>query len=190
MEVDCSVKQDNWKKERSCSGAAGGDFYGSQYFAWGQRFKESVCRVGWVRDDLTCMLLALAEYRRSMGSSLQPMIFSAERMQPLNVRSVWGNVAASDGWCEDGLDQDCLWQVQLLQLPQEEHPLLGLPGYGTGDVDLRLLEMVVPRNFKRHSCNCGAVDGEWRGRWGGSGGVLLKSTVISTVLRVFSSRQL
>ncbi len=116
---------------------------------------------------------------------------------PLSSEVRFGSWAEPDSFwhAEDRLNdgrvelcQHLLWQVELPQLAKEVRPLLGLFHHG--------LNVIVPLQVLR---NCGAQEPEWLycshsavhdGEWGESGGFLLKSTVISTVLSVLSSRLL
>ena len=75
---------------------------------------------------------------------------------------------------EDGLDDGsvevhhhCLWQVELLQLPQEEHPLLGFLCDGA---DVQLPFKVLGDDGSQeaaglHNVDCGATQGDG-GEWG------------------------
>ncbi len=79
-----------------------------------------------------------------------------------------------------------LWQVELFQLTKKVHSLLGLFHDG--------VDVSVPLQVLRDG---GSQEPEWLhcihrvvhdSEWGRAGGFLLKSTIISTVLSVLSSR--
>ncbi len=69
--------------------------------------------------------------------SLSPSQQSESTMQPALVLSSGNSVSDGDGGGEDVLSdgsaevhRHCLWKIELLQLPQEVHPLLGFLGEG------------------------------------------------------------
>ena len=94
---------------------------------------------------LPALLLALEWNRSRRAGRSQPMTFSADRMMV----------------CVE-LDHHFLRHVEFLQLPQEEHPLLGLLD-GGGDV-LRPPQVLCnysPQESERlHSVNWGVAHGE------------------------------
>ncbi len=116
---------------------------------------------------------------------------------PLSSEVRFGSWAEPDSYwsAEDGFNdgrvelfQQLLWQVELPQLAKEVQPLLGLFHHG--------LNVIVLLQVLR---NCGAQESEWLqcshsavhdGEWRSAGGFLLKSTIISSVLSMLSSRLL
>ncbi len=145
--------------------------------------------------------LGTVEYNSWRVGRVVPMIRSVVRttLHCLLRLDVVAELNQTDTWrAEDGFNdgrvelyQQLLWQVELSQLAKEVQPRLGLFHHG--------LNVIVPLQVLR---NCGAQESEWLhcshravhdgewGRAGGGGGVLLKSTIISTVLRVLSARLL
>lgn len=73
-----AIKQGNFVWKEADPVSAPGHFYGCQSFAWGQKFKDFMSRVGWVGDDLACMLLGPDGLIK--GGIEQLMIFLAEQM--------------------------------------------------------------------------------------------------------------
>ncbi len=116
---------------------------------------------------------------------------------PLSSEVRLGSWAEPDSyWCaEDGFNdgrvelyQQFLWPVELHQLAKEVQPLLGLFHNG--------VYVIVPLQVLGDS---GAQEPEWLhcshsavhdGKWGRAGVFLPKSTIISAVLSVFSSKLL
>ncbi len=92
----------------------------------------------------------------------------------------------NDGRVE--LFQQVLWQVELPQLAKEIQPLLGLFNNGVNvSVPLQVLGDGGAQEPECLHCHYSAVHDV---EWGESRGFLLKSTIISTVLSVLSSRLL
>ncbi len=157
-----------------------------------QQFKEGVCWMWW-GPEWFCQL-TLDKYSSWRVGRVVPMIRSAVRT---TLRSLlWSDLVAEmnqtviDGF-NDGrveLFQQLMWQVEIPQLAKDVQPLLGLFHNG--------LNVIVPLQVLR---NCGAQESGWLhcshsavhdGEWGRAGGFLLKSTIISTVLSMLSSRLL
>ncbi len=124
-----------------------------------------------------------------------PMFFLASTSVAFFLISIALLCSLYSYWCaEDGFNdgrvklyQLLLWQVELPQLAKEEQPLLGLfHNELNGIVPLQVLRNCVAQESEWLHCSHNAVhDGDW-----GECRVLLKSTIISTVLSVLSSRLL
>ncbi len=145
------------------------------------------------RVILSALLLTLDEYSSWRVGRVVPMISPAVR---ITLRSLLrSDLVAELNQTEDRLNdggvelfQQLLWHVELPQLVKDVQPLLSLFHHG--------LDVIVSLQVLR---NCGAQESEWLhcshsavhdGEWGESRGILLKYTIISTVLSVFSSRLL
>jgi len=111
-----------------------------------------------------------------------------DTLQSALVLGSGSSVPDGEGGGEDGLNdgcvevhRHCLWQVELLYLPQEVHPLLGLFGDGA-DVQLPLEVLSDGDAQETKGLASHRVMGE------GGAGLFKKPTTISTVLRALSSK--
>ncbi len=110
----------------------------------GKSLKQFVSRVGGVSHNLSCTDHLLSRVN--------------DTLQPAPVLNSGSSVPDGDGGGEDGLNDGgvevhhhCLWQVELLQLPQEVHPLLGFFGEGA---DVQLVDD-GPRKWKESTVSIG-----------------------------------
>lgn len=80
------------------------------------------------------------------------------------------------------MHHDYLWQVALLQLPQDVHPLLSLLCDGAGvQLPLELLRYGAQEVERLHGIDEGLTQGD---------GLCCKSTTLSSFFRAFSSKLL
>ncbi len=161
--------------------------------AWREKRKQVVSRVRGVCDDVTCPFLHSGVVQILKAGQVHTNDPFCCPNSPLQSSYIW-----FAGWpkpysyrrAQNRLNNSrvklChvrLWQVELFQLMKKVHSLLGL-----------FHDVSVPLQVLRDG---GSQEPEWLhcihrvvhdSEWGRAGGFLLKSTIISTVLSVLSSR--
>ncbi len=170
-------------------------------FAWREKCKQVVSGVRGVCDDVTCPFLHSGVVQVLKAGQVDTNDPFCCPNSPLQSSYIW-----FAGWPEPDSYRGAqnrlnnsrvklchmrLWQVELFQLTKEEQPLLSRWSLFHDGVNVN-----VPLQVLRDG---GSQEPEWLhcshsavhdGEWGSAGGLLLKSTIISTVLSVFSSRLL
>ncbi len=164
--------------------------------AWREKRKQVVSRVRGVCDDVTCPFLHSGVVQVLKAGQVHTNDPFCCPNSPLQSSYIW-----FAGWpkpysyrrAQNRLNNSrvklChvrLWQVELFQLTKKVHSLLGLFTMESMWVShFRSWEMVVPRNLNDSTAFTELFMIVSGGR---AGGFLLKSTIISTVLSVLSSR--
>ncbi len=165
---------------------------------WKEKCKQVVSRVRGVCDDVTCPFLHSGVVQVLKAGQVDTKNPFCCPNSPLQSSYVWfagwpkpDSYRGAQNRLNNSKVKLChmrLWQVELFQLTKEEQPLLSLFHDGVNvSVPLQVLRDGGPRNLNDST----AVTVLFMMVSGGSaGGFLLKSTIISTVLSVFSSRLL
>ena len=103
--------------------------------ARGESVKKSVTKKRGVGHNPICVLQSPEAVKVLKGWKVAVRVY--DTLQSALILSSGSSVPDGDGGGEDGLDtgslevhHHCLWQVELLQLPQEKHPLLSFFGSG------------------------------------------------------------
>ncbi len=164
--------------------------------AWREKCKQVVSGVRGVCDDVTCPFLHSGVVQVLKAGQVDTNNPFCCPNSPLQSSYVWfagwpkpDSYRGAQNRLNNSRVKLChmrLWQVELFQLTKEEQPLI-FTMESMWVSHFRSWEMVVPRNLNDST----AVTVLFMMVSGGSaGGFLLKSTIISTVLSVFSSRLL
>ncbi len=157
--------------------------------AWGEKRKQVVSRVRGVCEDVTCPLLhsgVVQVLKAGQGHTNYPFCCPNSPLQSSYIWFAGWHKPDSYRGAQNRLNNSRvklwhmrLWQVEIFQLTKLSRVDVRVPFQVLGDGGTQESEWL-------HCSHSTVHDGEW----GRAGGFLLKSTIISTVLRVLSSRLL